>query len=219
MLADDIAARARADDIEDEADGQVLAAEARLADMARGGPDARPSIGAGAAALRALETIDRAMKTRGLVGVTTGLGALDRRTGGLQAPDLVIVGGRTGMGKSGFAGTAALAAARAGASVLFFSLEMSAEQLGQRFMAALTGLATGRQRKGALGPAEFDALAAAQAELDALSLAIDETGGATLSHLRTRARQHRRRHGLDLVIVDYLQLVRRSAGPTTGSPI
>jgi replicative DNA helicase len=208
VLADDIAQRARADDIDDEADAQVLAAEARLAELARGGPDARPLIAVGEAAQRALETIDRAMRATGLSGITTGLGALDRQTGGLRAPDLVIVGGRTGMGKSGFAGTIALAAARAGATVLFFSLEMSAEQLGQRFMAAATGISTVRQRKGALDTKEFDALAAARAELDALTLLIDETGGATLGHLRTRARQHRRRHGLDLVIVDYLQLVR-----------
>lgn len=157
----------------------------------------------------ALATAERTYQAGGAVtGVPTGLVDLDRKLGGLHASDLVVVAGCTAMGKTALATGIAYAAARAGHRVLMFELEMSDEQLMQRLFAARTGISAERQRRGPLVQSDIDALVAAGTEFRSLPLDIDDTSGASVAQLRASALRYKRRHGrLDLVVVDYLQLL------------
>jgi replicative DNA helicase len=142
-------------------------------------------------------------------GITTGLPDLDELTGGLQPSDLIIVAARPGVGKSSLAMTMALnAAVDAGAAVGVFSLEMSRDQLMQRMVAMRTGISTKRLRTGALRADELPRVMEALGFLSELSISVEDTPAITITDLRNRARRLHARTGLDLVVVDYLQLVR-----------
>jgi replicative DNA helicase len=157
-----------------------------------------------------------------LTGVSTGLRALDTILGGLHRSDLVILAARPSMGKTALATNIAVHAAQRyrrdddgkttdGASVGFFSLEMSSEQLATRIIADRAGVPSERVRRGQLTSVEFDRVIDASQALQTLPLYIDETPALSISALRTRARRLKRQHGLDLIIVDYLQLLDASA--------
>jgi replicative DNA helicase len=151
------------------------------------------------------------------VGVATGLRALDKIMGGLNASDLVILAGRPSMGKTALATNIAFHAARQhrleegktvdGAVVGFFSLEMSAEQLATRIIAEQAGVPSDKIMKGEMIQSDFDRVLTCAAELERIPLFIDDTPGMTISGIRTRARRLKRTHGLDLIVVDYLQLI------------
>jgi len=143
----------------------------------------------------------------GLAGISTGLIDLDQRLGGLAPSDLVILAGRPSMGKTALATNIAFNAARAGVKVGFFSLEMSGDQLGLRILADVAGISSDRIRKGRIDMHEYAALRDAREEIANLPLQIDETGAISLARLTARARRLQRKHGLDLIIVDYLQLI------------
>jgi len=163
-----------------------------------------------------------------VTGVTTGLRDLDRKLGGLHPSDLVILAGRPSMGKSALATNIALNAAERherkerdesgsefgvqGGRVAFFSLEMSAEQLATRILAERTGISSDRIRRGEVRNDDFPKFVAASIDLARLRLFIDDTPGLTVPALRTRARRLKRQHGLDLIVIDYLQLLRSPAG-------
>ncbi|MGH6892278.1 MAG: replicative DNA helicase [Dongiaceae bacterium] len=155
-----------------------------------------------------------------VTGVTTGLRDLDQKLGGLQASDLVILAGRPSMGKTSLATNIGFNAARAkkdqdtGAlhRVAFFSLEMSAEQLALRIMAEESGISSDKIRRGEIKNDEFPRIVEAAQNMSHVQFFIDDTPALTVPALRTRARRLKRQFGLDLVIVDYLQLM-RSASP------
>jgi len=159
----------------------------------------------------ALAAAERTYK--GETGLTTGLVDLDDRLGGLHPSELVILAGRPGMGKSALALGIGRAVARSGKEVLIFSLEMSDEQLGARELAVASGISAQDQRR-AISHEQMDALISVAEEVAALPVWIDDAP-ATSAHLRARVMRHKRRRGgaLDLVIVDYLQLVRSNARP------
>lgn len=157
---------------------------------------------------------------RGVAGVTCGIVPIDDLTGPLRAKSLTVVGGRPGMGKSAVALSYAVGAARKGHGVLFVSLEMSSAELGQRMLAAETfrtgnGVPFSVVRDGSLRPDERDDLNAAHAELNTLPLTIVDIGALTTGRLSSLVRRQSRRlaargKSLDLVVVDYLQLLRPS---------
>lgn len=162
----------------------------------------------------------------GLSGISTGLDDLDRLMGGLQASDLIILAGRPGMGKTSLATNIAYNIAKAyqgetlpdgrtktvnGGVVGFFSLEMSAEQLATRIIAEQAEVSSSKIRRGAIGEHEFFKLTEAVAEMQRSPLFIDETGGISIAQLAARARRLKRSKGLDLLVVDYLQLLSGSA--------
>lgn len=157
----------------------------------------------------------------GLAGVTTGLRDLDKALGGLHRSDLLILAGRPSMGKTALVTCIAYNAAYAhkrsqgkeGGVVGFFSLEMSAEQLAGRILSQACAVNSSAMRKGEMSNEEFERTIAASQELMDTPLHIDDTPGLSVSALRTRARRLKRQHGLDLIIVDYLQLV--SGSPET----
>lgn len=142
----------------------------------------------------------------GMAGLATGLRNLDRMLGGLHRSDLVVLAGRPSMGKTALATNVAVHAAKAGQRVGFFSLEMSCEQLATRILADEVGLSSHYIREGKLNSAEFDRVMSASHALQDLPLSIDDTPALSIAGLRTRARRLQRQQGLDLVVVDYLQL-------------
>lgn len=155
-----------------------------------------------------LECVEAAYKGgTGLSGLSTGIRSLDMRIGGLAKSDLIIVAGRPGMGKTALALNVAHAVAKAGQSVGFFSLEMSASQLAGRQLAEFTGISVHDQRTGNIGQSQFQDLFAARESLRDLPLSIDATGGIDMARLRNRARRLQQRSGLDLIVVDYIQLM------------
>jgi replicative DNA helicase len=143
-----------------------------------------------------------------LLGVPTGFGLIDKLLGGLQRSDLIIVAGRPGMGKTGLMLNIALTAARRYRKrVALFSLEMSDEQLVGRLVAAETGIDSQRLRRGALTQSEWHLFAEATGRLGETMIFIDDTPSITPLQLRTKCRRLYAEYGLDLIVLDYLQLM------------
>jgi replicative DNA helicase len=180
-----------------------------------------------AALTTAVDMAARAYQRDGrLSGLATGMHDLDRMMGGLQQSDLIIVAGRPGMGKTSLATNMAYNIARAwrgdvrpdghietvnGGIVGFFSLEMSAEQLATRIISEQTEIASYRIRRGEIDPGDFDRIAAIAREMESIPLYIDETGGLAIAQLAARARRLKRQRGLDLLVIDYIQLLQGSS--------
>lgn len=156
-----------------------------------------------------IKAIEDAYKRGGAITTDTGLVDLDHIISGMGAGDLVVLAGRPAMGKSAAAGTIAFNAARAGKTVLIFSLEMSQAELSQRWLAGLSGISTDRQRHGKLAGREWEDLVEANAILSKLPIMVDDQPRLSVPQMRQRARRVRRRRGLDLIIIDHLQLVRQ----------
>ena len=141
------------------------------------------------------------------MGVPTGFNDLDALLGGLQKSDLLIVAGRPGMGKTSWLLTVALNAARRRARVVVFSMEMSNEQIVQRLIAAETGISTRKLRLGQLNETEWATFVKAIGDLGRLPIYLDDTPALSPLQLRAKARRLYKEHGLDLIMVDYLQLM------------
>ncbi len=148
-----------------------------------------------------------------VTGVPTGYTDLDKMTAGLQSSDLIIVAGRPSMGKTAFAlNIIEYATAHADNSVpaVIFSLEMSKEQLVQRMLCSLAKVDAGRLRTGHLGESDWPKLTMAAGQLNETQIFIDDTPAISVLELRSKARRLKAEHGLGLIIVDYLQLMRGS---------
>ena len=143
-----------------------------------------------------------------VLGVPTGFSDLDRVLGGLQKSDLIIIAARPSIGKTALALSIAYnASVHHRRTVGFISLEMSAQQIGQRLMSMETGVNSHRLRLSQITDAEWEKMSRAFGKLSETQLFIDDSGGASVSDVRTRARRLQAEHGLDLLIVDYLQLM------------
>jgi replicative DNA helicase len=162
-----------------------------------------------------------------IAGVASGLEELDRKLGGFHRSDLIILAARPSMGKTALATNIAYNAAKAcrrrmmpdgtekteeGAVVGFFSLEMSSEQLATRILADISEVASDRIRRGDLTTRDYEAIREAAKQIEKLPLHIDDMGGISISQLAARARRLQRSRGLDLLIIDYLQLITSSGG-------
>src|ERR1700755_3583409 len=160
-----------------------------------------------------------------LSGIATGLRDLDAKMGGLQSSDLIIVAGRPGMGKTALATNIAYNIAKAhraevqtdgtnktvnGGIVGFFFCEKSAEQLATRILAEQTSIASSMIRRGGISEADFEKIRDYSIELQSLPLYVDEAGGLSSSQLTASARRLKRKKGLDLIVVDYIQLLQGS---------
>lgn len=152
--------------------------------------------------------LERAVERGGeLSGLSTGLADVDEKLSGLQAGDLVLVAGRPSMGKTSLAMGFARAAALGGKSALVFSLEMSRHQLVQLSVAAAGRVSSSNLRSGKVSGDQWDAISAGVGRLHHRKLFIDDTAGLSVDQMRARARRVKRKHGLDLVVVDYIQLM------------
>jgi replicative DNA helicase len=151
---------------------------------------------------------DLARRGEEIFGVPTGFIDLDKKLGGLQASDLLIIAGRPGQGKTGFLLTVAKNAALINKKhVAIFSLEMSNEQVAQRLIAQQTGIDSQKLRSGKLDDAEWPRFTHAIEVISDTHIFLDDTPAITPLQLRTKCRRLHLEHHLDLVIVDYLQLM------------
>jgi replicative DNA helicase len=150
----------------------------------------------------------------GIVGVPTGLRDLDDKLGGLHQSDLIIIAGRPSMGKTSLATNIAFNAAKhiqdsgKKSSVAFFSLEMSSEQLSTRILSEQARIGSNDIRRGRISDEQFDQFLETSKNIAELPLFIDETPAISIAAMSNRARRIKRLHGLDMVIVDYIQLMR-----------
>jgi replicative DNA helicase len=166
------------------------------------------------------------MRDGGLSGIASGFRDLDRRMGGLQPSDLVIIAGRPGMGKSSLATNMAFHIANAyepapqadgsfkaanGGVVGLFSLEMSSEQLATRIISEQTEIPSSKIRRGEITETDFEKLVGCAQMMQKLPLYIDSTGGISIAQLAARCRRLKRQRGLDVVIIDYIQLMTGSS--------
>ena len=161
-----------------------------------------------------IEMASNAFKNEeGIVGVPTGLTDLDDRLGGMHNSDLLIIAGRPSMGKTALATNIAFHAAKklqekgTKSSIAFFSLEMSSEQLSTRILAEQSRIKSNDIRRGRISEEQFDKFIETSKNISELPLYIDETPAISIAAMSNRARRIKRLHGLDLVVVDYIQLM------------
>lgn len=171
---------------------------------------------------KAINMADAARKRSSkLSGIPTHIRTLDKRMGGLQRSDLIILAGRPGMGKTSFATNIAFniaaayqaenklsdAAENEGGVVGFFSLEMSSEQLATRIIAEQTEISSTKIRRGDIDENDFNKLMGSMYKMQQVPLYIDQTGGISIAQLAARARRLKRQRNLDILVIDYIQLM------------
>ena len=156
-----------------------------------------------------IKIIDQAAQNKDkIVGIPTGFKDIDEKTSGLQRSDLIIVAARPAMGKTAFAlNIAQQSAVKAGSSVIIFSLEMSKEQLGQRLLAMQARVEMQKLKQGDLDRKDWDRITMALDELNNTKIVIDDTPGISIMEMRNKCRRLKAEQGLDLVVIDYLQLM------------
>jgi len=173
---------------------------------------------------RTVESAEKAQARGGRIsGITTGFTEIDMVLGGLQPSDLLILAGRPGMGKTALGTNMAFNTARAyvrdmeagaqypsGGPVLFFSLEMAAQQLSARILSEQTEIEGWKIRNGRFAETEWEKFVLAMQDLSSLPLFIDDTGGISIAQIAARARRLKREKNIGLIIIDYLQLVEPS---------
>ncbi|MBN9598669.1 MAG: replicative DNA helicase [Afipia sp.] len=202
---------------------QIEDAERRLYELAEAGRYDGGFQKFGQALAVAIDMAAAAYKRDGnLSGLASGLRDMDTKMGGLQPSDLIILAGRPAMGKTALATNIAYNVARSwrgetqadgtmksvnGGVVGFFSLEMSAEQLATRILSERTGISSSSIRRGGISENDFDKIRDHAIEMQHLPFHVDDTGGLSIAQLMARARRLKRQKGLDLLIIDYIQLL------------
>lgn len=223
-LGRDIAAKAAKVDVMSEPREQIVEAEQALYKLSEQGKTDTGFQSFLRAVTDAVNVANAAYQREGgLAGISTGLIDMDKKLGGLHKSDLLILAGRPSMGKTSLATNIAFNVAKAykrgmmpdgnegtveGGVVGFYSLEMSAEQLAARILSEAAEVPSEQIRRGDMTEGEFRRFVEAAKSLEACPLFIDDTPALPISQLAARARRLKRTHGLDLLIVDYLQLVR-----------
>lgn len=220
-VASQMATDAFGADPHQSAANQLESAEQSLFALGTVGSEKGGFVDFGTSLAEAMATAERAFqKPGGIAGLPTGLTDLDRHIGGMHPSDLIILGGRPGMGKTALAVRMAVGAAKAimtpGSDLTgccaFFSLEMSAEQLATRIISEECRISGDRIRRGDVTASDFARMFDASRTLATMPLTVDDTAAITLSAMRTRCRRLKRTKGLALIVVDYLQLMTASAG-------
>ena len=198
-------------------------AEKLLFDLAERGSFSQSFMKFNLALDQSISMAEQAMKNdQGIVGVPTGLTDLDEKLGGLHKSDLVIIAGRPSMGKTALATNIAYHAAKdiqlkdRKSSVAFFSLEMSSEQLSTRILSEQSRIKSNDIRRGKATEEELGRYIETSRDIYELPLYIDETPAITISTLSNRARRIKRLFGLNLIVVDYIQLMRTSSKRNDG---
>lgn len=208
----------------DRFESDMRAVVANLEAMLREGTKSR-ELAFSEAVEEAMRMADDAYQRQGaLAGIPTGLSDLDRKMGGLQPSDLIVLAGRPAMGKTAMAANIAVSTARGtghdprtGESyrprhVHFFSQEMSAVQLAMRVISEITEVPSDKLRRGDVTEGQITSIHRRREEIGKLPITIDETGGITMSALAQKARRIKRRYDTGLVVIDYLQLMSGGTG-------
>ena len=197
----------RAYDAEEDADLQLDEAERSIFQIAEGRMRSG-FIPLGQLVDSSYQTLEKLQEQRGLItGVPSGFRDLDEMTSGFQKSDLVIIAARPSMGKTSFVMNVALNAASEGKSVGVFSLEMSKEPLFLRILTSEARVDAHRFRGGYLGEQDYDRIAGALSKLHELKVFIDDTPSAGILEMRAKSRRLKMEHGLDMLVIDYLQLM------------
>ncbi len=210
-------------DVDMTPDRQIEEAEKQLFDLAERGRYDGGFQSFGSALTASIQMASEAYQRDGsLSGIATGLTDLDKMMGGLQRSDLVILAARPAMGKSALATSIAINVAKAfreeptpeghmktvnGGRVGFFSLEMSAEQLATRILSDQARITSSDIRRGNIHDSQYATLVETAQMINELPIFIDDTGGLAIAQLMARARRLKRQKGLDLIIIDYVQLL------------
>lgn len=219
-IGTDIVTEATNPDLDTGPSQQIEGAEQKLFNLATKGVTQGGFITFADSLAQAVRAAEAAHKRdSGLTGVTTGFRDLDKLLGGLHKSDLIILAARPSMGKTALATNMAFNAAKAylrshgkdGGRVAFFSLEMSAEQLALRILSEQTEIPSEKIRRGEIRESDFPKFVTLSQELQNLHLHIDETPGLSVMGVRARARRLKRAQGLDMIVIDYLQLMTGSA--------
>jgi len=220
-LGEDIVNVAFQQDLDQPASKQIESAEHSLFELAQTGELNRGFVRLDKSLAVSLRLADEAFKSDShITGMTTGLRDLDRKLGGFQKSDLVILAGRPSMGKTALATNLAINGARAfhesngkeGGAVAFFSLEMSSEQLATRLLGDYSSVPSDKIRRGEIKQDDFTKFVEATKFLSHAPLFIDDTPGLGVASLHTRARRLKRLvPHLGLIVIDYLQLLHGSA--------
>tara|TARA_Y100000816_G_C26066708_1_gene560648 strand:- start:1 stop:1416 length:1416 start_codon:yes stop_codon:yes gene_type:complete len=213
-ISDEIIDNARLNDLDINAQKIIENSEKALFDLAERGSFGSSFIKFDNALKMTIEMASNAYKNEdGIVGVPTGLRDLDDKLGGLHKSDLVIIAGRPSMGKTALATNIAFNAAKKiqdegkKSSVAFFSLEMSSEQLSTRILAEQSRIKSNDIRRGRISEEQFDKFIETSKNISELPLFIDETPAISIAALSNRARRIKRTYGLDMIVVDYIQLM------------
>ena len=223
-IGEDIADKARLIDISSEPSEQIVEAEQKLYALSEQGQVDSGFQSFLKAVTDAVNMANQAyQRDGGMAGISTGLTDMDKKLGGLHPSDLLILAGRPSMGKTSLATNIAFNIAKAykkgqrhdgtegaveGGVVGFYSLEMSAEQLAGRILSEASEVPSTQIRSGDMTESEFRRFVEAAKQLENCPLYIDDTPALPISQLAARARRLKRTHGLDVLIIDYLQLVR-----------
>ena len=213
-ISENIIDSAKLNDISQNGKSIIEESEKALFDLAEKGSFNSSFIKFDNALKLTIEMASNAYKNEdGIVGVPTGLKAIDEKLGGLHKSDLVIIAGRPSMGKTALATNIAFNAAKKmqddgkKSSVVFFSLEMSSEQLSTRILAEQSRIKSNDIRRGKISEDQFDTFIETSKNISELPLFIDETPAISIAALSNRARRIKRTFDIDLIVVDYIQLM------------
>ena len=216
-ISENIIDTAKLNDLDNDGKSIIENFEKSLFDLAEKGSFSSSLVKFDEAMKMTIEMASSAYKNEeGIVGVPTGLTDLDYRLGGLHKSDLLIIAGRPSMGKTALATNIAFNAAKKiqndgrKSTIAFFSLEMSSEQLSTRILAEQSRIKSNDIRRGKISEEQFDKFIEISKNISELPLYIDETPAISIAALSNRARRIKRLYGLDMVVVDYIQLMKAS---------
>ena len=214
-ISEDVIDASKLNDLNNDGQSIIENFEKSLFDLAEKGSFSSSLVKFDEAMRMTIEMASSAYKNdEGIVGVPTGLTDLDDRLGGMHKSDLLIIAGRPSMGKTALATNIAFHAAKKiqedgrKSTVAFFSLEMSSEQLSTRILAEQARIKSNDIRRGRISEEQFDKFIETSKNISELPLYIDETPAISIAALSNRARRIKRLYGLDMVVVDYIQLMR-----------
>ena len=216
-ISENIIHTAKLNDLDNDGKSIIENFEKSLFDLAEKGSFSSSLVKFDEAMKMTIEMASSAYKNEeGIVGVPTGLTDLDYRLGGLHKSDLLIIAGRPSMGKTALATNIAFNAAKKiqndgrKSTIAFFSLEMSSEQLSTRILAEQSRIKSNDIRTGKISEEQFDKFIETSKNISELPLYVDETPAISIAALSNRARRIKRLYGLDMVVVDYIQLMKAS---------
>ena len=216
-ISENIIDTAKLNDLDNDGKSIIENFEKSLFDLAEKGSFSSSLVKFDEAMKMTIEMASSAYKNEeGIVGVPTGLTDLDYRLGGLHKSDLLIIAGRPSMGKTALATNIAFYAAKKiqndgrKSTIAFFSLEMSSEQLSTRILAEQSRIKSNDIRTGKISEEQFDKFIETSKNISELPLYVDETPAISIAALSNRARRIKRLYGLDMVVVDYIQLMKAS---------
>ncbi|MCZ4280406.1 replicative DNA helicase [Kiloniella laminariae] len=233
-LGEEVVINAHTHDLDLSATQQIEGAEQKLYRLAEAGQTEGGFVSFGDALATSINYINVAMKQGdGLAGISSGLRDVDKLLGGFHHSDLIILAARPSMGKTAFVTNIAFNIAQATKpghnadgeeteipmSVAFFSLEMSADQLASRILSSAAEMPSHLMRRGELDNDQFEHVFQVSRALSNYKLFIDDTPNLTVPGLRNRVRRLKRQHGLDIIIVDYLQLMSGAPGGNSDSRV